>query len=127
MKCSTNKDKYSELGPSTVREAKSAINDLQDLQQKPDTKISLSDRIAMLNADQSRVFRWVSNQLNHQHQHESGACKCKDCHPLHMFVSGVGGTGKCFLIEAIRAEADAIWNLQSSDSLVCAVAASTGL
>ena len=44
-----------------------------------------------------------------------------------MFVSGVGGTGKSFLIEAVRAQADAIWSSHSSNSLVCAVAAPTGL
>ena len=44
-----------------------------------------------------------------------------------MFVSGVGGAEKSFLTEAIRAQADAVWNLQGSNSLVCAVAAPTGL
>ena len=126
-KDTTNKNKYSELGPSIVGEAKSAVDDLQDLQQKPETKISLSDRIAMLNANQSRVFHRVSNHLNHQYHHETVACKCKDCYPLHVFVSGVDGTGKSFLFEAIRAQADAIWSLQSYDSLVCTVAAPTGL
>ena len=41
-----------------------------------------------------------------------------------MFVSGVGGTGKSFLIEAIKALVGSIWPL---DSLMCAVAAPTGL
>ena len=41
-----------------------------------------------------------------------------------MFVSGVGGTGKSFLIEAIKALVASIW---PSDSLTCAVAAPTGL
>ena len=41
-----------------------------------------------------------------------------------MFVSGVGGTGKSFLIEAIKALVASIWPL---DSLTCAVAALTGL
>ena len=46
--------------------------------------------------------------------------KCSDLQPLH---SGVGGTGKSFLIEAIRDKADSIWDLE----LTCAVAAPTGL
>ena len=47
-----------------------------------------------------------------------------DFEPLRMFVSGVGGTGKSFLIEAIKALVGSIW---PSDSLTCAVAALTGL
>ena len=41
-----------------------------------------------------------------------------------MFVIGVGGTGKSFLIKAIKALVGSIWPL---DSLTCAVAARTGL
>ena len=115
----TNNDKYSHLDPCIVGEAKSAVNDLLDLQQKPQDKVSFVNRIAMLNADQSYVFHRVSDHLNHQHQHETGTCKCKDMHPLHMFVRGVGGIGKSFLTEAIRAQADTIWSLQGSNSLMC--------
>ena len=41
-----------------------------------------------------------------------------------MFISGVGGTGKSFLIETIRALVGSIWSL---DRLMCAIAAPTGL
>ena len=41
-----------------------------------------------------------------------------------MFVSGVGGTGKFFLIEAIEALVTIIWE---SYDLLCAIAAPTGL
>ena len=41
-----------------------------------------------------------------------------------MFVSSVGGTGKSFLIEAIKALVASIW---PSDGITCAVAAPTGL
>ena len=44
--------------------------------------------------------------------------------PLHMFISGVGGTGKFFLIEAIKALVKSLW---SSTKQTCAVAAPTGL
>ena len=43
-----------------------------------------------------------------------------------MFVSGVGGTGKSFLIEAIRQQVAAIWK-EHTDGLSFAVAAPTGL
>ena len=45
---------------------------------------------------------------------------------MHMFLSGVGGTGKSFLIEAIRAQVAAIWQ-GKTDELTCAVTAPTGL
>ena len=41
-----------------------------------------------------------------------------------MFISGVGGTGKSFLIETIKILLTSMW---SSDDLLCAVAAPTGL
>ena len=41
-----------------------------------------------------------------------------------MFISGVGSTGKSFLIETIRALVASIWSL---DRLMCAIAAPTGL
>ena len=56
----------------------------------------------MLNEDHWRIFDQVSDHLNHQHRHETDGCECKDLKPLHMFVSGVGGTGNSFLIETVR-------------------------
>ena len=44
-----------------------------------------------------------------------------------MFVSGVGGTGKSFLIEAIKAQVAEIWNKDDPDVVTCAVTVPTGL
>ena len=44
-----------------------------------------------------------------------------------MFASGVGGTGKSFLIETIRSLVKEIWKDCASDDTTCAVAAPTGL
>ncbi len=41
-----------------------------------------------------------------------------------MLVTGVGGTGKSFLIEAVKALIASMW---PSDGLTCAIAAPTGL
>ena len=43
-----------------------------------------------------------------------------------MFVSGVGGTGKSFLIEVIRDHVVAIWN-EKGNSITCCVPAPKGL
>ena len=51
-------------------------------------------------------------------------CSCNDLKPMSLFISGVGGTGKSFLIETIKILPTTIWN---SDDLLCAVAAPTGL
>ena len=88
--------------------------------------MSLEKHIKMLNADKMHVFERVSVHLKHQKRHKSGDCKCSKLESLHMFVSGVGGTGKDFLIEAIRAQVAAIWK-DKQDSLLCAIAAPTGL
>ena len=109
--------------PQLMGEVKTAMNDMFDMNVNSCDELSLEDRIAMLNADQRRIFDAVKSHLLHQQQHEANECQC-DFEPLRMFVSGVGGTGKSFLIEAIKALVGSIW---PSDSLTCAVAATTGL
>jgi len=61
--------------------------------------LSLESRVAMLNADQWHIFD-VKRHL-HQQQYEEMSLQWPE--PLRMFVSGIGGTGKSFLIEAIKA------------------------
>ena len=78
----------------------------------------------MLNADQRRVFDTLEAHLRHQQRHENGECSCALLKPLRMFVSGVGGTGKSFLIQTVRGLVDQLW---PSNDLMCAVAAPTGL
>ena len=58
--------------------------------------------------------------------HETQQCQCTDLKPLHMFVSGVGGTGKSFLIKTIRALVSSMWASETQSTL-CAVTAPTGL
>ena len=104
-----------EQGIKLVGEAEVAMHDVHDMDY--DT-IGLSERIDMLNEDQRRIFDQVAD-------HDD--CKCRDLKPLHMFVSGVGGTGKSFLIETIRSLVKEIWKDYASDDTTCAVAAPTGL
>ena len=102
------------------------MNDVQDLQANCVDEMSLEKRIEMLNADQTRDFERESFHLKHQQRHESGDCKCSKLEPPHMFVSVMGGTGKSFFIEAIRAQGAAIWK-DKQDALLCAVAVPTGV
>ena len=76
-------------------EAKTAMNDVFDMNVNSCNQLSLEERVAMLNADQRRIFDGVKSHLLHQQQHEANECHC-DFKPLRMFVSGVGGTGKSF-------------------------------
>ena len=96
------KEKVNKDDPQLMGEAKTAMNDLFDVNVNSGDKLSLDDRVAMLNADKRRVFEGVKSRFLHQRQHEANECQC-DFKPLRMFVSGVGGTGKSFLIEAIKA------------------------
>ena len=77
----------------------------------------------MLNADQKRVFDKVIEHLTHLKLHESKNCSC-EFKPLVKFVSGVAGTAKSFLIEAIKMQVAKMW---PTDDLTCAVVAPTGL
>ena len=85
--------------------------------------LTLEDRITMLNDDQRRIFDKTKYRLFYQKQHKDNECQC-EFKPLQMFVSGVGGTGKSFLIQTIKALVNYIW---PSNDLICAIAAPTGL
>ena len=79
-----------------------------------------------LNPDQARVYEQVKSHLEHHLKHEKKECHCTDLQPLHMFVSGVGGTGKSFLIKTVWALVSKLWGDETRSTL-CAVTAPTGL
>ena len=83
--------------PELPGEAKSAMNDMCELNAKSND-LTLQERIAMLNADQKRIFDKVAHHLLHQKEHEEEKCKY-NIKPLQMFISGVGGTGSPFLLK----------------------------
>ena len=76
-------------GPEVAGEATSALHSVVDLQQNDESGPSFDDLVSSLSVDQSCIFRHVKDHLEHQVRHESGACKCSDWKPLHMFISGV--------------------------------------
>ena len=104
----------------------SAMNNVRDLKDSTANQINLAERVSMMNKDQARVYWLVKEHLLHQERYETSACQCTDLKPLHMFLTGVGGTGKSFLIEAIRSMVTEIWH-GKTDGLTCAVTAPTGL
>ena len=82
-----------EDGPQVAGEAISAMHDVADLCQDNDSDgPSLEELVLSLNSDQVRVYSMVKSHLEHQIMHECGCCNCSELTPLHMFVSGVGGT-----------------------------------
>ena len=112
-----------EDGPQVAGEATSAMHDVLDLQQNESDRPSLVELVSSLNADQSCVYE---HHLEHQVLHECDCCQCKDLKPLHMFVSGVGGTGKSFLIKTVCALVSRLWD-RMTNSTACAVTAPTRL
>ena len=96
--------------PQLIGEAKTVMNDVLDINSSSFSELSLDDRVAMLNGDQRRIFENVKAHLLHQQCHEANKCSC-DLKPLCMFISGVGGTGKSFLMETIRALVASILSL----------------
>ena len=97
----------------------------QDRRTRDADDLTLDRRIQMLNADQEHIF--TQDHLQYQYRHEKELCHCTDFRPLHMFISGVGGTGKSFLIKTIKEQVAAIWATNALDLLTCAVAAPAGL
>ena len=81
--------------PQLIGEAKTAMNDV--INTNSSDRLSLEERVGMLNDDQSALFENIKTHLYHQQRHEANDCSC-ELKPLRMFVSGVGGTGKSFLI-----------------------------
>ena len=109
--------------PQLLGEAKSAMQDVHGMNDNKTNDLTFDDRVEMLNLDQRRIFENIKAHLLHQVKHESGECSCT-FKPLRMFVSGVGGTGKSFLIHALKCLIDSLWQ---TDDLTCAIAAPTGL
>ena len=109
--------------PQLLGEARTAMSDVLDMRLSSYDQLTLDERES-LNADQRRVFDTVKTHLLHERSHENKKCSCNDLKPLRLFISGVGGTGKSFLIETIKILLTSMW---SSDDLLCAVAAPTGL
>ena len=108
--------------PQLLGEAKTAMKEVVEINANNSDTLTLDDRITMLNDDQRRIFDKMKCHL-FQKQHEHNECHC-EFKPLQMFVSGVGGTGKSFLIQTIKALVNNIW---PSNDLTCAIAAPTGL
>ena len=105
-------------------EAKAAMEDVFHLNELHTETVE--DRVAKLNADQLRIFTNINDHLCHQQLHENGKCSCTKHKPLCMFISGVGGTGKSFLIHTIRGKVNELWK-DNKESIRCALAAPTGL
>ena len=99
-------------GIKLVGVAEAAMHDVHDIDSD---NIDLSERVSMLNEDQRRIVDQVSDHLNYQRRHKIAACKCEDLKPLHMFVSGVGRTGKSFLIECIKTLVKEMWKDDASN------------
>ena len=112
--------------PQLMGQIKDAMNDVNEMDSG--STLTLQQRESMLNADQKRIFDNVKSHLLNQLEYEKKSAKekekCQPIKPLHMFISGVGGTGKSFLIEAIKTLVRSLW---LSSKQTCAVAAPTGL
>ena len=109
--------------PQLLGEARTAMIEILDMKASAPGQLTLDEQVAILNPDQRRVFDHVIGHFLHQKSHEGNQCSC-DFIALRMFLSGVGGTGKSFLVEAIKALVNSLW---SSDNLLCGVAAPIGL
>ena len=56
--------------PQLMGEAKTAMNDIIDMNVNSSSDLSLESRVAMLNTDQQHIFDNVKSHLLHQQQHK---------------------------------------------------------
>uniref|UniRef100_A0A1X7U1I1 ATP-dependent DNA helicase n=2 Tax=Amphimedon queenslandica TaxID=400682 RepID=A0A1X7U1I1_AMPQE len=117
--------------PQLLGEIMEAVADIADMHINV-PNLTLEQREAMLNLDQKRIFDKIKSHLISQKEREdllenesSRLLRLDNIKPLRMFISGVGGTGKSFLIEAIKCLVDDIWHPKSGE-IMCAIVAPTG-
>ena len=106
-------------------EAKTAMENVYQLNDSSSEAVNIDDMVAKLNQDQARVLDRIVTHLVHQKRHEDCQCTCSSLQPLYMFLSGVGGTGKSFLIHTFKAKIAQLWT--DMGALTCALCAPTGL
>ena len=118
--------------PQLLGEIMEAVADIADMHINV-PNLTLEQREAMLNVDQKRIFDEIKSHLMSQKEREdllenesSRLLRLDTIKPLRMFISGVGGTGKSFLIEAIKCLVDDIWHPKSGE-IMCAIVAPTGI
>ena len=119
--------------PQLLGEIMEAVADIADMHINV-PNLTLEQREAMLNVDQKRIFDKIKSHLMSQKEREdllenessSILLRLDNIKPLRMFISGVGGTGKSFLIEAIKCLVDDIWHPKSGE-IMCAIVAPTGI
>uniref|UniRef100_A0A1X7SM34 ATP-dependent DNA helicase n=1 Tax=Amphimedon queenslandica TaxID=400682 RepID=A0A1X7SM34_AMPQE len=118
--------------PQLLGEIMEAVADIADMHINV-PNLTLEQREAMLNVDQKRIFDKIKSHLLSQKEREdllenesSRLLRLDNIKPLRMFISGVGGTGKSFLIEAMKCLVDDIWHPKSG-KIMCAIVAPTGI
>ena len=116
--------------PQLLGEIIDAVNDIADMNNNV-PNLTLDQRVVMLNSNQKRIlFDKIKQHLTKQKQQEDlssdNDVKIDDIQPLRMFISGVRGTGKSFLIETIKCFVNSLWKAKPGE-LSCAIAAPTGL
>ena len=108
--------------PQLLGEIMDAVNDIADMNNNV-PNLTLDQRVAMLNSDQKIIYDKIKQHLTKQEDLSSdNDVKIDDIQPLHMFISGVGGMGKSFLIETIKCFVDSLWKAKPGE-LLCAIVA----
>ena len=68
-----------------------------------ETEEQLNEAVAGLSEDQLKVYKLFVNNAEHYYAHQTKptSCCCGAYEPLHLFVSGFGGSGKSHLIRTL--------------------------
>ena len=77
-------------------EAKTAMEDVYQLNDCPSEAVNIDDMVAKLNQDQVRVFDRIVTHFVDQKRHEDCQYTCSSLQPLYMFLSGLVEQGSLF-------------------------------
>ena len=75
--------------PQLIGEAKTDMTDVVSMNISSLDRLTLEERVSMLNDDQRRVFDNVKTHLVHQKSHEQNECSCNIKSRLTLFIKRV--------------------------------------
>ena len=80
----------------------------------------------MIRKEYDKIKQHLTKQKQQEDLSSDNDVKIDDIQPLRMFISGMEGMGKLFLIETIKCFVDSLWKAKPGE-LSCAIVAPTGL
>jgi DNA replication protein DnaC len=115
-----DKSRFSVAGD--IRDAGSECQEIMSLMTNRMTDMEFTASVASLNQEQQNAYSVIKLYFRELHQFCQGLCKRPE--PVHLFISGPGGTAKSHLIKVLR---EYIMRVSTPNRVSCMVTAPTGV